>query len=111
MYLDFNAYRLEYLVEGAGYYDENGDYQKDEGDWVDAGGCNAVPAGRDNIVPFPNADGQTERYSFLICIKNPRVRAFTYGERLRLTTPNGMEKIDLTVKGFARHQLHCDIYS
>lgn len=111
MFLDFNAYRLEYLVEGNGYYDENGDYQPSEGSWEDAGRCNAVPAGRDNIVPFPNEDGQTERYSFLICIKNPRVRAFTYGERLRLTTPNGMEKIELTVKGFARHQLHCDIYA
>jgi hypothetical protein len=111
MYLDFNAYALEYLEEGKGYYDENGDYQKAEGEWVSVGRCNAVPAGRDNIVPFPNSDGQTERYSFLICIKNPMVRAFTYGERLRLTTPKGMEKIELTVKGFARHQLHCDIYA
>jgi len=107
--LDFEAYSLEYLQEGVGYYDANGDYNPGEEKWVCAGRCNAVPAGARNIINLP--DGQAETFSFNIHIHDPRCREFQYGERIRLTTPFGMEKISLTVKHFARYQHQCKIYA
>ena len=107
--LDFNAYRLEYFVEGEGYYDEEGDYHKDEGHWECAGRCNAVPAGANNVITLP--DGKEAQFSFTIHIHNPLCREFTYGERLRLTTVNGCEQRNLTVKGFARYQHQAKVYA
>lgn len=107
--ISFTAYSLEYFIEGKGYYDDNGDYHKQEGVWKKVGRCNAVPSGHDNVITLP--DGHTETFSFMICVKNPRLREFKYGEKLRLTTVSGMEKKILTVRGFARYQLHCDIYA
>ncbi len=107
--LDFNAYRLEYLIEGKGYYDENGDYQPAADKWVCVGRCNAVPAGRLNVINLP--DGIKETFSFTIIIHNPRCREFSYGERLRLTTVCGCEQKLLTVKGFARYQHQCKIFA
>lgn len=107
--INFAAYHLEYYEEKKGYYDDNGDYHKAEGIWRRVGQCNAVPAGQKNIITLP--DGKEERYSFMVCVKNPRLREFQYGEKIRLTTVGGKEKIILTVRGFARYQLHCDIYA
>ena len=107
--LDFNAYSLEYLQEGAGYYDDNGDYHPGEDIWVSIGRCNAVPAGRNNVINLP--DGMKVTFSFTIILHNPRSREFRYGERLRLTTVFGNEQIDLTVKGFARYQHQCKIFA
>ena len=56
--LDFDAYRLEYLQEGEGYYDDNGDYHPGEDIWVSVGRCNAVPAGRNNIISLPDGIGE-----------------------------------------------------
>ena len=107
--LDFNAYKLEYLQEGNGYYDDNGDYHHEEDKWHCVGRCNAVPAGRNNVINLP--DGIKETFSFTIIIHNPRCREFKYGDRIRLTTVFGCEKIPLTVKGFARYQLQCKIFA
>lgn len=107
--LDFEAYKLEYFVEGEGFYDDNGDYHGEEGTWVSFGECNAVPAGRNNIVVLP--DGRQETFSFTIHIHDPKGREFKYGEKLRLTTVFGKETIDLTVKGFARYQHQCKVYA
>lgn len=107
--LDFNAYKLEYLVEGDGYYDENGDYQRGQDKWVPYGECNAVPAGRNNVVSLP--DGSTVTFSFSIILHDPQSREFKYGERIRLTTVFGKEVISLTVKGFARYQYQCKVYA
>lgn len=107
--LDFNAYQLEYLVQGQGQYDENGDYEAAKDEWVEYGRCNAVPAGRNNIIALP--DGQTERFSFTIHLHDPHAREFKYGERVRLYTIDRMEVIELIVKGFARYQLQCKIYA
>ena len=106
--LDFEAYELEYLQEGNGHYDENGDYHLGEDTWVHVGKVNAVPAGGMRVIALP--DGQMETYSFTIIIHNPRCREFKYGEKLRLTTVFGKEQLILTVKGFARYQLQCKIY-
>lgn len=107
--LDFKAYYLEYFQEGAGYYDNDGDYHPNEGVWVSVGKCNAVPAGRHNIINLP--DGFKDTFSFTIGGLNPRGREFQYGERIRLTTVFGCEKIPLTVKGFARYQHQCKIWA
>jgi hypothetical protein len=107
--LDFNAYKLEYLVEGQGYYDGNGDYQPAEDAWVEYGRCNAVPAGRNNVIGLP--DGQTIAYSFTIILHEPKCREFKYGERLRLTTVFGCEQVELSVKGFARYQYQAKIWA
>lgn len=109
--LDFEAYSLEYFVEGTGYYDDNGDYVKSEGRWVSAGRCNAVPAGRNNVITLPDQNGQQIAFSFTIILHDPNSREFIYGEKLRLTTINGMEQRELTVKGFSRYQLQCKIYA
>lgn len=102
--LDFNAYNLEYLQRAEGYYDELGGYHKPTGEdvWVSLGRCNAVPAGKHNVISLP--DGSMETYSFTIILHNPRCREFKYGETIRLTTVFGMEKVELTVLGFARYQ-------
>lgn len=107
--LDFNAYRLEYLHRGSGYYDEHGDYHPGNEIWVSVGCCNAVPAGRSNVINLP--DGAKETFSFVIILHTSRSREFKYGENIRLTTINGMEKIDLVVKGFARYQHQCKVYA
>ena len=107
--LDFNAYSLEYFVEGVGSYDNDGDYHPAEGEWVKYGRCNAVPAGGNRLITLP--DGQQEAFSFTIILHEPLSREFKYGERLRLTTVNGMETIELVVKGFARYQYQCKIYA
>lgn len=110
--LDFEAYVLEYYVEGQGDgYDENGDYTPAEGKWVRFGRCNAVPAGRNNVIGLPNQDGKQITFSFTIILHNPMAKEFAYGDRIRLTTVNGKEKKELTVKGFARYQWQCKIYA
>lgn len=109
--LDFNAYELEYFVEGQGTYDENGDYQKSEGEWVSVGRCNAVPAGRNNLIALPDGNGTQTLFSFTIILHDPKSREFLYGERIRLTTIGQMEVRNLTVKGFARYQHQCKIYA
>ncbi len=109
--LDFNAYRLEYFVEGQGDYDANGDYEDVEGKWVCAGRCNAVPAGRNNVINLPDEDGRQAVFSFTITLHDPCSREFKYGDRIRLTTVYGMERKELTVKGFARYQWQCKIYA
>ena len=110
--LDFEAYRLSYFVEGSGgYYDENGDYVESDGEWKDYGRCNAVPAGRNNVIGLPNEDGRQVTFSYTIILHNPASREFKYGERLKLTTIKGMETVELTVKGFARYQYQCKIYA
>ena len=108
--LDFNAYEIEYLSEGTGHYDDNGDYQgNSEGTWINAGRCNAVPAGRNNVIALP--DGRQISFSFTIILHDARAREFKYGERIRLTTVFGKETIELTVKGFARYQYQCKIFA
>ena len=109
--LDFNAYELEYLIEGQGYYDENGDYHAGVSEWVCYGRCNAVPAGRNNVIGLPNEDGKKVTFSFTIILHNPVSREFKYGEKIRLKTIKGMETIELTVKGFARYQHQCKVYA
>ena len=106
--LGFKEYRLEYLQEGVGHYDENGIYHLGQDIWVSVGRCDAVPAGRNNIIQLP--DGSTESFSFTIGNLNPRGREFKYGERIRLTVL-GQEHINLTVKGFARYQHQCKIWA
>lgn len=107
--LDFEAYGLEYLKRGEGYYDNNGDYHIGNDEWISVGRCDAVPAGSRNIVNLP--DGQMETFSFVIHIHNPKSREFKYGESIRLTTPFGCEQHTLTVKHFARYQHQCKIYA
>lgn len=107
--LNFNAYFLEYLKEGKGEYDENGDYHLGKDEWIPVSRCNAVPAGRNNIINLP--DGQKETFSFTIILHNPMSREFIYGERLRLTTVNGCGQINLVVKGFARYQHQVKIFA
>ena len=107
--LDFEAYNLELLEEGTGYYDENGDYHFAESQWINIGKCNAVPAGRNNVINLP--DGSMETFSFTIHLHDPRSREFKYGERIRLTTVFGSEQIGLVVKGFARYQHQCKIFA
>ena len=110
--LDFEAYELEYFVEGQnGGYDDNGDYIPDEGEWVKYGRCNAVPAGRNNVIALPDEDGRQITFSFTIILHNPKAREFAFGDKIRLTTVSGMEKKELTVKGFARYQWQCKIYA
>ena len=107
--LDFEAYELEYLSQNGGRYNASGDYVKGSDEWVNVGRCNAVPAGRNNVIGIP--DGQTTTFSFTIILHDPNSREYKYGERLRLKTINGSETIDLTVKGFARYQYQCKIYA
>ena len=109
--LDFNAYMLEYFEEGTSSYDENGDYQEAAGEWIEWGMCNAVPAGRNNLIGLPNGDGRQVAFSFTINLHDPHAREFKHGERIRLTTIDGMETVELTVKGFARYQLQCKLYA
>lgn len=107
--LDFEAYKLEYLQEGRGSYDENGDFSHTPDVWVCVGRVNAVPAGRNNVIQLP--DGSMETFSFTIIIHNPRCREYHYGERLLLKTVFGKEVRELTVKGFSRYQHQCKIFA
>lgn len=107
--LDFNAYNIEYLQRGEGYYDEEGGYHAGTDVWVSLGRCNAVPAGIKNVIVLP--DGARENFSFTIHIHNPRCREFKYGESIRLTTVFGMEEVLLTVKGFARYQHQVKVWA
>ena len=108
--LDFEAYELEYLVEGQSYRDEDGHYHKGKDEWVSVGRCNAVPAGRNNLIALPDENGTQVAFSFSINLHDPDSREFKYGEKIRLKTIDGHETIELTVKGFARYQLQCKIY-
>ena len=105
--LDFKGYSLEYFQEGVGSYDENGDYQKDAGVWVSVGKCDAVPAGRNNVIQLP--DGTKIAYSFTIYLSS-KVREFHYGERLRLKIL-GRETKELKVVGFARYQHQSKVWA
>lgn len=107
--LDFDAYSLEYLQEGEGYYDDDGRYHKAEDIWVSLGRCNAVPGGINSVIVLP--DGQKEKFSFQIILHNPRCREFKYGETIRLTTVFGSEVHELSVKGFARYQHQAKIWA
>ena len=109
--LDFNAYNLEYYAEAQGDYDEEGDYVGAGGEWIEWGRCNAVPAGRNNLITLPDKDGQQTTFSFTIILHDPKAREFVFGERIRLTTIGGMETHELTVKGFARYQHQCKVYA
>ena len=110
--LDFEAYKLSYYVESEGHYDEeDGHYEAAEGRWVCCGRCNAVPAGRNNLIGLPDGDGRQVMFSYTIILHNPASREFMYGEKIRLTTIRGMETKELTVKGFARYQHQCKIYA
>lgn len=105
--LDLKGYRLEYFQEGVGSYDENGDFDESAGIWVSVGKCDAVPAGKNNVVTLP--DGRKETFSYTIYL-NRKAREFKYGERLRLTVL-GSEVINLVVKGFARYQHQCKVWA
>ncbi len=107
--LDFEPYRLNYLVEEEGYYDANGDYHNGEKHWECIGRCNAQQSGGYQVITLP--DGSDERYSFTIWVHNTFLREFKRGEKIRLITVHGCERIELTVKGFSRHQTHCKIYA
>ena len=100
--LNFEAYWLEYSQETSeGYYDDNGDYQPGEEEWLSYGKVNAQPMTGPTPITLP--DGHTDTFSFTIHIHNPRCMDFHHGQKIRLTTPYG-NKFVLTVKGIARHQ-------
>ena len=109
--LDYNAYELELFDEGRHYYDDNGDLVRESGGWRRIGRCNAVPAGRNNVINLPNEDGKAVSFSFTIILHNPDSREFQFGERIRLKTVHSKEVRELTVKGFARYQHQCKIYA
>ena len=106
--LNMKAYRLEYLSEGEGEYDENGDWVPGTGSkWEQIGPCDAVPAGKFNTIPMP--DGLLDTYSYTKRNLPVGCREFSAGEKVRLTGP-GVEAV-LEVKGFARYQLQCIIWA
>lgn len=102
------AYRLEYLSEGTGDYDENGDYQPGKSEWIDCGRCDAVPAGKDNTIQLP--DGMLDTYSYTVRDLPKDCREFHDGEKIRLSGL-GMEPKIMVVKGFARYQHQCKIWA
>lgn len=100
-------YTLEYQKVTKGTYDIKGDYQNGSSEWVSIGKCDAVPAGRNNVIQLP--DGKTETFSYVIRSLSPECREFKYGEKLRLSF--GGQIIYLSVKGFARYQLQSKIWA
>lgn len=105
--LSRNPHRLQYLVSASGYEDENGDYHSGEEHWEGEIPCDAVPAGESDEREFE--DGIIRKYSYEVCNIPANCRAFTIGDRVKISLLGGIER-EFEVKGFHRYQKQCKLW-
>lgn len=98
---------LSYLSKTDGYRDENGDWHKGTETWVSYCRCDAVPAGKENMITY--ADGSVGQYNYTVSNLPKDCREFKFGDRIKLTFYNQTEK-EFDVKGFHRYQLQSVLY-
>lgn len=86
-------------IVSEGYKDEKGDWHEGEKSWSEPMLCDAVPAGKANVITYE--DGSTATYTFTVYM-NPGDYGFKLGDTVSLNR-YGHEYI-LTVKGVHPYQ-------
>lgn len=86
-------------IVSEGYKDDNGDWHEGEKSWSEPMRCDAVPAGKANVIAYE--DGSTATYTFTVYL-NPGDYGFKLGDTVSLNR-YGHEYI-LTVKGVHPYQ-------
>ncbi len=104
--LRMKPFTLARYVSSAGYENDNGDYVAGGGEWVEAGHCDAVPAGKAEERTFE--DGVARAYSYTVYLP-AESDDYTIGDRVRIKMRRGVER-EFTVKGFHRYRLQCKMW-